>query len=66
METAVIKRFNPLALALILFIGLTMMVLVNLNSLKLWDKLAMLAVLTVFYISIFSFEYFWIKTEEAL
>ncbi len=60
------EKFHPFSLALILFLGLTAMFLVKLESLKLNDKLAMLAVLTVFYISIFSFEYFWIKIEEAL
>jgi len=66
METAVIERFNPLCLAIILSIGLATTVILWHSKLSLWDKLAMLAVLTVFYISIFSFEYFWIKVAEAL
>ena len=59
-----IKRFHPFALALILFIGLATIVLVNLQSLRLTDKVLMLTLLTAFYILTFSFEYYRVKKDE--
>ena len=67
METAVIERFNPLCLAIILSIGLATTVILWHSKLSLWDKLLLLFSLTLLYFLAASFEYYRVKTvEEAL